>query len=175
MVRNILFGLLALLFLSVAGAAAAAPCNNYDWVPGEIRYDNAGTCLRAQVDSAGLVVGRAGTSVSGISGNVANSLAQGQFSAVAGKTNYIDGLYFTYSGATAASVVQCTVTGLVGGTFTFIVAVPAGVAVQGETKNITFPNGGMPASAVNTAIIAGCPALGAGNTNASMYLWGHQY
>lgn len=60
-----------------------------------------------------------------------------------------------------------TVTGLAGGTRTYVVAVPAGASAPGQPLVVNFPKG-IPASAPNTAIVVSCPSLGAGNTNASV-------
>lgn len=112
------------------------------------------------------------TSVSASSGNVANASAAATIPAVAAKTNYITGFQITAGGATAAAVVSVTVTGLLGGTATFTFGVPAGAGVPATPLVITFPNP-LPASAVNTAIVVTCPALGAGNTNATVTAQGY--
>lgn len=105
-----------------------------------------------------------GAAVGGSSGNVANAVAAASLGAVAAKLNYITGFEVFGSGATAGSVVLVTVTGLVGGTMTYPLVVPAGVGVQNPALAVQFapPH---PATAVNTAITVSCPALGAGNTN----------
>lgn len=126
-----------------------------------------------QVDSTGSEIPFGGTAVAATSGNVANASAAATIAAVAAKTNYITGLEITFAGATAASVVIATLTGLLGGTQSFICAVPAGAAVGGAPILLKFdpPH---PASAVNTAITATLPALGAGNTNACVNIRGIQ-
>jgi hypothetical protein len=123
-------------------------------------------------DSAGNEIPAGGTAVAGTSGNVANASAAATLAAVAAKTNYVTGAEFTYAGATAASIVVATITGLLGGTQSFVIAVPAG-ATLGGSLCIKFdpPH---PASAVNTAITATLPALGAGNTNACANVRGIQ-
>jgi hypothetical protein len=125
------------------------------------------------VDSAGGEIPAGGTAIAASSGNVANASAAASLAAVAAKTNFITGLEITFAGATAASVVVATLTGLLGGTQSFVVAVPAGVTVGGNSVCIKFdpPH---PASAVNTAITATLPALGAGNTNACVNVRGIQ-
>lgn len=102
----------------------------------------------------------------GSSGNVANASAIATLAAVAAKTNYLTGFEVTASGATAASIVLVAVTGLLGGTLTYIFTVPAGVLLAAAPLVVSF-NPPLPASAVNTAIVVTCPALGAGNTNAA--------
>jgi hypothetical protein len=49
------------------------------------------------------------------SGSVANSVATATLPAVAGKTNFLSGLDVTGSGASAASVITGTISGIVGG------------------------------------------------------------
>lgn len=112
------------------------------------------------------------TAVSASSGNVANASAAATLPAVAAKTNYLSGLILSGAGATAASVVTATVTGLRGGTMSITVTVPAGATTGITPVNLAF-NPPLPASAVNTAIVVTLPALGVGNTNASASAWGY--
>jgi len=113
------------------------------------------------------------TQIIGASGNVANAAAVATLAAVAGKTTYIDGFVITGTGATAAGVVEATLTGLLGGTMTFIIAVPAGVNTGLTPLVVNFPKP-LPASAVDTAIVLTLPALGSGNTNAAVNAHGFQ-
>lgn len=83
----------------------------------------------------------------------------------AGKRTYITGFTVTGGGATAASVIAVTITGLTN-TLTFHVAIPAG-ATAGVTPLIVEFKRPIPASADNTAIIVNVPSFGAGNTSAS--------
>jgi hypothetical protein len=125
------------------------------------------------VDAAGNEIAAGGTAVSASSGNVANASAVATLAAVAAKTNYITGLTITAAGATAAGVVTATITGLLGGTLSYTFAVPAGATLGATPLVLNFipPH---PASAVNTAIVATLPALGAGNTNAVVNVRGIQ-
>lgn len=109
--------------------------------------------------------------VNASSGNVAAATATATLPAVAAKTNYLMEWAVDFGGATAASIVSCTVTGLVGGTETRALPVPAGVAVAGTPLRVKYP-APIPASAVNVAIVASCPTLGAGNTNATVNVYG---
>lgn len=113
----------------------------------------------------------AGTSVTGSSGNIANASAIATIPAVAGYTAWCTGFQITASGATAASVVSPTLAGGVSGTLTYTFAVPAGVAVSANSLIVTF-NPPIPASAVNTAFTLTLPALGSGNTNATVNIQG---
>lgn len=95
--------------------------------------------------------------------------------AVAGKTAYITGFHVSGGGATAASIIAVTVTGLLGGTITFHLAVLAGAAAPGLSPNpllVQFPDP-LPASAQNQAIAVVVPAFGAGNTLSSVTAYGY--
>jgi len=108
------------------------------------------------------------------SGNVANGAAVATLSASSnGKTTYISGFTITASGATAASVVTATITGLLGGTLSYTISVPAGVTTGIVPLSVAF-NPPLPASAAQTAISVTLPALGAGNTNATVSASGFQ-
>jgi hypothetical protein len=87
--------------------------------------------------------------------------------AVAAKTNYLTGFEITAAGATAASVVSLSVTGLLGGTVTYTYAAVAGVTLGCVPLVVQF-NPPLPASAVNTAIVVSLPSLGTGNTVANV-------
>lgn len=107
------------------------------------------------------------------SGNVAAGTATATLPAVAGAMNWLFGFDVYGGGATAASVISCTVTGLAGGTATYSVAIPAGVTTGITPLNIRFPEP-IPATAVNIAIVTSCPTFGAGNTNATVNAYGFQ-
>lgn len=113
-----------------------------------------------------------GTAISAASGNVANSAAVSTLPAVALKTNYLTSFTITSAGATSASVVLATITGLLGGTQTFVVPVIAGANLANAPIVMTFDTP-LPASAVNTAIVVTLPALGTGNTNAATTATGY--
>lgn len=111
------------------------------------------------------------TAVSASSGNVANASAVASLGAVAAKTNFLTGFDITATGSTAGSVVLATITGLLGGTRTMVFAAPTGALLMGQPLALTF-NPPLQASAVNTAITLTLPALGTGNTNASVNVQG---
>jgi hypothetical protein len=115
--------------------------------------------------------GTAAIPVKASSGNVANAVATATIPAIAGKTAYITGFDITGSGATAGAVVNPTITGLLGGITTYSLTVSAGVATADTALQRDFTPG-FPASAVNTAIVVSCPALGAGNTNNTVNVYG---
>lgn len=113
------------------------------------------------------------TSLSSSSGNVAAAAAVGTLAGAAGQTTYMSGFIISGAGATAASVVTATVTGLAGGTMSITVPVPAG-ATLGITPIFVEFNPSLPASAANTSLVLTLPSLGAGNTNASVSIWGYR-
>lgn len=102
--------------------------------------------------------------VAASSGNVANAVAAATIAAQAAKLNYLAGFVVSGAGATAGLPVIVTVTGLLGGTLTFVYAAAAGALVANQQLNVAF-NPPLPASAVNIAIAVSCPALGVGNTH----------
>jgi len=116
--------------------------------------------------------GGTAVSVKASSGNVANAAGVATIPAVAAKTAYISGFDVTGAGATAGSVVSVTVAGLLGGTATYTLTVATGVAIGNAPLAIQF-SPPLPASAVNTAIVVTCPALGAGNTNNTVNAYGY--
>lgn len=86
--------------------------------------------------------------------------------AVVNKRTYITGFHVDGLGATAASVIEVTVTGLLGGTLRRKVSVPAGAAVAVAAPLVVDFDVPVPASADNTAIVVNVPSFGAGNTSA---------
>lgn len=107
------------------------------------------------------------------SGNVANASAVATMAAPpVGRKNWITGFIVTASGATAGVVVLITLTGLAGGTMTFVYAAPTGATVGATPLIVQFPTA-LPASAEATACVLTLPALGLGNTNAAVVLTGY--
>ena len=115
----------------------------------------------------------ASTPVTSSSGNVANASAVATLAAAAAVTTYISGFEVTGGGATAASLVNVTITGLIGGTATYTLGVVAGAAAPNATLLVKFVPP-IPASAVNTAIVVTVPALGVGNTNSAVVAHGYR-
>ena len=110
------------------------------------------------------------TPVSASSGNVANATATATIAAVVDRTNYLCGVVFGPGFATAGASVAATITGLTGGTLTMTANAGPSFAPPVTVPFTTC----LRASAANTAITASMPALGAGNTNASVSAWGYQ-
>ena len=118
-------------------------------------------------DAAPATIGMPPTAVavSATSGVVAAAAATAAMPAVAGKTNYLMGFEFSGLGATGASVVTATLTGLLGGTRSYTISVPAGATLQTTPATIFIKFAiAVPASAPNTAITWSVPSLGTGNT-----------
>lgn len=137
-----------------------------------------GSMYVTMVDGAGNLSGSGAipagaTIVSSSSGNVAAGTATATLAGAVGKTTYIAGWVFTGGGATAASIVNLTVTGTLGGTQTFSVPVPAGATVGCQPLDQNY-SPAIPATATNTPIVVSVPTLGAGNTNAAVTAWGFQ-
>jgi hypothetical protein len=107
------------------------------------------------------------------SGNKAATVATATLSSAAGKTTYLTGFDVSFAGATGASIVLMTVAGLLGGTRSYVIAVPAGAQVGGTSLSRTF-DPPLPASAVATDIVVSLPSLGTGNTNAVVNAQGYR-
>lgn len=124
---------------------------------------------------AGLAIGglpAGATATQASSGNVANASAAATLTGVAAKTMYLSGIMITGGGATAAALVNATITGLLGGTATLTVGAVAGATLANTPILIDF-SPALPASAVNTSIVLTVPALGAGNTNSAVTAYGY--
>lgn len=106
------------------------------------------------------------------SGNVAAATATATLTGGAQSWTYLTGFEITYGGATAAACVNATITGLLGGTATYVICAPAGVAVGGVPLTTRF-NPPLQSAAVNTNIVVSMPTLGAGNTNAAIVAHGY--
>lgn len=112
------------------------------------------------------------TSLTG-SNTGAASAANVTLAGVAAKTTYIAGFQVTGGGATAASIITVTVTGVITGTMSYNIAVPAGATLGITPLIVTFPIP-VPASAVNTAIVVNVPSFGTGNTASAVAAQGFQ-
>lgn len=106
---------------------------------------------------------------SGASGGAA--AANSTLTIPANKMGYLDGFDIDGLGATAGSAIAVTITGLLGGTLTYEVGIPAGVTVP-FTYSKRF-NPPLQASAVNTNIVVNVPSFGTGNTQSSSVAYGH--
>lgn len=113
------------------------------------------------------------TPITATSGVVGAATATATLPGVAAKTTYLQGLRITSSGATAATVVTCTVTGTISGSLNYVQTVVAGVTLANPGVSESF-GGGLIASAPNTAIVVSCPSLGSGNTAIAINAYGYQ-
>ncbi len=107
----------------------------------------------------------------GASANVAAGAMTLTLASQANRRTKIKGIVIDGLGATGASVIEVTVTGLIGGTMRFKVTVPAGATTAIARAVVTFGDGA-PASADGTDIVVSVPSFGAGNTSATGYAWG---
>lgn len=135
-------------------------------------YTPVGTSTPLPVTSNDVGVPSAATPVNASSASVANAVAAATMPAVASKKNYITGLYVTGAGSTAGGPVTVTLTGVVGGPLNFTYIAAVGATLPNQSLFVPFPTP-LAASAVNTAITASCPALGAGNTNNTVVVTGY--
>jgi hypothetical protein len=113
--------------------------------------------------------------VAGAASGAAQSNAA-SLAATAGKTNYLEGFDVTGGGATAASVIEVSVTGLAAGTLKYELNILAGVTGPMNAQggfSVRFPQP-LPASGVNVAVTVTVPNFGAGNTNAAVVAYGFQ-
>ena len=89
----------------------------------------------------------------------------------AGTTVWVTGIQITGLGATGGSTIIATLTGVLGGTISIPVVIPAGATTAITPVTMQFP-GGLQASAAGQAITLNVPSFGAGNTNAEASLEG---
>lgn len=135
--------------------------------------NNTAAAFVALVGNAGNpLVPSGATNVAASSGNVANATATATLPAVAGKTNYVTGFSITGGGATTATLVTATLTGVVGGPLSYTFGAPAGVTTAALPLVVELETP-IPGSAPNTAVSISLPALGAGNTNAAVNIHGY--
>lgn len=99
--------------------------------------------------------------VAASSGVVANAEAKATLAAVASK-NYVTEIDISGGGATAAALLTCTITGLVGGTRSFVLGIPVGEKTPFHHR-LTFDRP-LANEFVNTPIVLTVPPAGAGNT-----------
>jgi hypothetical protein len=115
-----------------------------------------------------------GIPITASSGNVAAATATATLAAGgANRTTYICGFAATSGGATAAAVVNLTVTNIVTGTMSYTYGANTGAGVPTAPLVVQF-NPCLPANAANTTIVVSMPSLGTGNTNAAVNAWGFQ-
>lgn len=104
------------------------------------------------------------TPLASSSGNVAAATATATLAKATGKTTYITGFVVSGSGAVAGLPVIVTVTGILGGTLSYIYTAAVGALITNQPLIVNFPVP-VPASATNVDIVVSCPSLGTGATN----------
>lgn len=109
--------------------------------------------------------------ISAASGNKANASAAATFTKTSTNLWYVTGIEVTASGATAGLPVLVTLTGVLGGTLTWIFTYPAGVLVGAAPLVLDFEPPLVSVDA-NTDVVLTLPASGAGGTNASVVMHG---
>lgn len=125
------------------------------------------------------MAGSAGVGIAGTDIEVGASVAaaannQTLAAGGAGVRTFITGFYVDGLGATAASNITVTVTGLTN-TLSFTIPIPAGVTVAlGVARLLVIFMRPIPASADNTAIVVNVPSFGAGNTVSQAGAFGFQ-
>lgn len=112
-------------------------------------------------------------------GNPLNSSTTGAAAAIAAtlageaaKYTYITGFEVTGAGATGATVILVTVTGVQGGTQNFYIVIPAGVTTSINPLLVRFPTP-LRSSGLNVNIVVNVPSFGAGNTSAAVAAHGY--
>ncbi len=131
---------------------------------GPLQCDPAGTL---KVGSA--VLGTPIYAGSGASGGAA--AANTTLTITAGKMGFLDGFDIDGLGATSGAAIAVTVVGLLGGTLTFEVGIPAGATVPfSYSKRFNPP---LQASGTGVNIVLNVPSFGSGNTQSSSCAYGH--
>jgi len=110
--------------------------------------------------------------IAATSGNVANATAAAAFSAVDGQRNYLCGYSIRSLGATTAGTVAITSSGMASNLNHSYFTV-AGAGIQNQPMDIVFEP--CMVGLTSTAIFVSLAALGAGNTNAFINIWGYRY
>jgi hypothetical protein len=106
------------------------------------------------------------------SGNVANANAVATLTPANDRLAFLSGFELSAVGATAGLAVVATITGLLGGTLSYIFTFPTGATV-GAVPLVVLFDPPIPATAKGTAIVVTLPAGGAGNTNAAACAHGY--
>lgn len=148
-------------------AALAAFCLGAVATPALAQYNGAPVTVTSQdYYPAGA------TPITAASGVVTAATATATLTATSTTKAWITGFSITGGGATGASLITCTVTGLVTGTQSYVVGVVAGVTLANPKFERAF-SVPVPASAVNTNIVVSCPTFGVGNNGASVNAEGY--
>jgi len=112
-----------------------------------------------------------GTPVYGTASSGGAAAANVTLASASAKMLYLDGFDLDGLGATAGNAISVTITGILGGTLTYTVGIPAGVTVPYH-QSFRF-NPPLQASAANTNIVVNVPSFGSGNTASTCNAFGH--
>lgn len=104
-------------------------------------------------------------------GSGAASAFNVDFPAVAGVTNYVEGIYVSGFGSTGQAEPNVTISGIEGGPMVIGFAVPSGAATPITPVFINFPDP-LKGAAPNTLVRMTVSSFGAGNTAATATMWG---
>ena len=145
---------------------AAATVLNPAGGVGYLHVDSNGALETVSVGEASNAVG-----LSASSGDVAAGTATANLTGNATTTPYLAGILISGTGATAAGVVDATVSGLQGGNLTIPVVVPAGntTGITPVQLNFSPPLKG---AAENGTITVSVGSFGSGNLHAAVNAWG---
>lgn len=124
----------------------------------------AGGVLLGVVDLTGGAQGSINQTPVSASTSGANAAQTPSIGGGAGTLAFVQSISLTGLGATVAAQVTATLTGVLGGTISYPITVPAGATVPITPVFDTFGPLGIQASAAATAIVLNLPAFGAGNT-----------
>jgi hypothetical protein len=125
--------------------------------------------LLATQDSSDVPVMASGINVSaqgaGSGGQLTCTIA-----ALPGETAYLTGFEITSGGSTAGSLSTVTITGLAGGTMSYVISIPAGVTLAAAPAWVSFYPA-LAASGPNVAITMTLPSA-SGRTSAALSMQG---
>jgi hypothetical protein len=165
-------GLALALALIMLGAARAAPAGSAhqavelsDGLTGDAPLGGPGNAMLAAPGGYGINQTPVIATASG-----ANATTAANCPAIAGKTNFLAGFDAMAGGATAASLILATLTGVATGSLSYPMAIPAGATLAASPLSMRF-NPPLAATAVNAAISVSMAAAGAGNTSQIVTLY----
>lgn len=141
---------------------------------GSLPSTTSGKAVALQADAAGTLkvgVNPLGTPVYGTAngGATANNVT---LTIPSAKMGYLDFVDVDGLGATTGGAIAVTIAGVLGGTLTYQLGIPAGVLVPLAPLRLRF-NPPLQASAVNTNFVISVPSFGTGNTAASTNAGAH--
>jgi hypothetical protein len=165
----------AILTSGVATAALAASLDSAVFTQyASLPAATTGQQVQLRADPTGIAItsdippGTPFYATSGASGGAAQVTAA--ITATANRMGYCTGFDIDGLGATAGSAIAVTLSGILGGTLTWEVGIPAGVTVP-FTYSKRF-NPPLQASGVNTAMTLTVPSFGSGNTQSNANIYG---